>query len=407
MNEIESRAAELLNSLLTGGLQDPYPTYAALRELGDGIHWSDILQAYIVTRYEDLRRIAGDHDTFSSNGLRGATHDGKDVNQERYSDIVSKGLINTDPPTHTRIRSMFRHAFTPAAVTRWEPLIARVAEELIDRYPRGEEFDLMPGFAADVPISVIAEILGVPAQKRPKFREWTNAYASTFDPTVQGEQRNQAINGTLDLIDYLGSLVQARRIEPRDDLITVLVHTETSDGDHLGDTELLAQLALLLVAGNDTTTSLIGNGLTLLLDNPDALDAVRSDRSLLPAAVEEMLRIDPPLHFVMRKTTKNVVLGEHELPGGSVLWASPAAANRDPRRFADPDRFVITRKDNKHLAFFHGIHFCVGAPLGRMEARLVFNQILDRYPDFRAGEEQPRRSIHPVSRGWESRPVVL
>ncbi|WP_375000918.1 cytochrome P450 [Aeromicrobium sp. CTD01-1L150] len=405
------RATELVTQLLVGGLQNPYPTYAALRELGDGVHWSDLLNGYIVTRYEDVRRIAGDHETFSSDTFWGSApsaHNPEDAEHLRFIDIASRLFMFADPPTHTRIRSTFRHAFTPTAVASWEDLVSRVTQELLERYPTGEELDIMPGFAADVPVAVIAAILGVPAEVAPKFREWSYAYASTFDPVVQGEARDAAITTSLELFDYLGTLLAERRAEPQDDLISELIRTETIDGDPLGAVELVAQVALLLVAGNETTTTLIGSGLSLLFDNPEAFEAIRADRSLLPAAIEEMLRIDPPLHFVIRVTTKDTVIGDHEMPAGTVLWPSPAAANRDPRRFEAPDRFLIDRTDNKHLAFLHGIHFCVGAPLGRLEGRVVFNHILDTFPDLRPGKlPATRRTSNIVARGWETRPVVL
>ncbi|HWD03537.1 MAG TPA: cytochrome P450 [Amycolatopsis sp.] len=266
----------------------------------------------------------------------------------------------------------------------------------------------MPGFAADVPVAVIAEILGVPALMRPKFRTWSYAYASTFDPIVQGAVRDKAIAESLDLFDFLRGLVAERKQQPREDLISELVAAETIDGDRLGDVELLAQVALLLVAGNETTTSLIGAGLTMLFDNPELLTAVRADRSVLPRAIEEMLRLDPPLHWVIRKTTKEVVIGEHTIPAGTMVWPCPPAANRDHRRFTDPDRYGLDREDNRHLSFLHGIHFCVGAPLGRMESRVVFDHILGAYPDIRPGTESARRRVtNIVARGYQSRPVIL
>ena len=408
---VDPRAAELMADLFGGTVQDPYPAYAELREIGDGVHWCEQLAAYLVCRYEDVRSIGSDHRTFSSDVFFDSApswHDDSNPEHVRFIDPASRLFMFADPPIHTRIRSTFRHVFTPSAIRAWEPTIRRVTTELINQYPRGEEFDIMPGFAADVPVAVIAAILGVPDEVRPKFREWSYAYASTFDPIVQGEGRNAAITGALELFDYLQGLIAERKKSPRNDLITELIQTETIAGDRLDDVELVAQLALLLVAGNETTTTLIGTGLTQLFANEEAFAAVRADRSILPAAIEEILRLDPPLHLVIRKATADTEIGGVAVPAGSLLMPALAMANRDPRRFENPDALDLNRLDNKHLAFYQGVHFCVGAPLARLEGRVVFSHILDMFPDIRAGSTPPRRrTANVVARGWESRPVIL
>lgn len=405
------RARELMTALFEGDVQDPYPLYDELREIGDGIHWADQLQAYIVCRYDDVRRIGSEYTTFSSDVFYDGApswHNPAETEHLRFLEAASKLFMFADPPIHTRIRSTFRHAFTPHAVEQWRPMIKQVTEELIDAYDRGVEFNIMPGFAADVPVAVVAEILGVPREMRSEFRRWSYAYASTFDPVVQGPARDAAITDSLELFDYLGGLVAQRRLEPRPDLITTLIETETVAGDHLNDVELLAQLALLLVAGNETTTTTIGTGLTKLFENPDVLELLKRDPSRIPDAIEEVLRIDPPLHFQIRKTVGEVEIGDRVLPPGAMLFPSPAAANRDPRRFDHPTVFDIDRPDNKHLAFFHGVHFCVGAPLARMELQVVFEHVLETFPDIRPGEQPAeRRTTNSIARGWISRPVIL
>ncbi|WP_433204907.1 cytochrome P450 [Nocardia sp. CA-107356] len=405
------QATEVFAELFGGVVQDPFPLYNELRELGDGIHFVEALQGFMVTRYADVRRIGIDHKTFSSEvffGLSPGIHNASDPEHLRFIEIASRLFMFSDPPVHTRIRSTFRQAFTPDAVQAWRPMIERATIELLAEFEPGQEIDIMPHLAAAVPVAVIAAILGVPREMWSKFREWSFAYASTFDPLVQSERRDSAIRTSLELFDFLGDLAEQRRVHPADDMITTLVQTETIDGDHLGVSELIAQVALLLIAGNETTTNLIGNGLTLLFGHPDVLAEVTADPALLPSVVEEMLRFDPPLHLTGRRVTRDVVLGEHTLMEGTFVLPCIAAANHDPRAFESPEVFNVSRQNTKHLAFFQGIHFCVGAPLARMEGAVIFKELLRRFPDIGPGSQPAvRRTTNAVSRGWETRPVRL
>lgn len=405
------RQAALVGSLFDGTVSDPYPVYEELRESGDGIHWAEPVHGYVVCRYEDVKRIGADASRFSSDvfwDTPQSWHEPGNIEQQRFVDVTSRSFLFADPPDHTRIRSSFRKAFTPTAMREWRPLVEQVTSRLIGSYRTGDEIDIMPSLAADVPVAIIAEILGVPEEKHAKFRDWSIAYASTFDPMVQGERRDEVIRSSLELMDYLSELAAERRSQPARDLISVLLGTETSTGDHLSDVELLATLTLLLAAGNETTTNVIGSGLSLLLDHPDAKAELAADSSLIPDAVEEMIRFEPPLHLLFRKTTEETRIGDHTLPAQTMLIPCPPAANRDPRRFEDPMRFDIRRPNNRHLSFFHGIHFCVGAGLARLETAVVFEQILNRYPSITFGSEPGvRRSSNSTVRGWETRPVRL
>lgn len=403
--------AGMIAELFGGAVRDPFPLYDSLRETGSGLHWAEPLQAWIATRYDDVRLLGSDHGTFSSDTFfdgPSGIHDPADAEHRRFVDINSREFMFSDPPRHTLLRSTFRHAFTPAAVASWRPLVERTTAELLDRFEPGQEIEFMSALAADVPVAIIGSLLGVPVDDRWKFRQWSFALASTFDPLVQGERRDACIRTSLQLLDYLHDVLRARREKPEDDLVSLLAHTTTQDGNLLDDAELVAQIGLLLVAGNETTSNLLGNGITLLLRNPEIAERWRIDPSIAHRAIEEILRLDPPLHLTMRKVAQQVEIGGRSLEPGTPVCPLVPAANHDPRQFKEPGKFDIDRVDNRHLSFFHGIHFCVGAPLARLEGDVVLSALLTRFPKMTEGAEPPvRRTTNAVSRGWERRPVRL
>lgn len=406
----DPRADELLHELFVDGVADPYPHYEQLRELGDGVHWIEAVQGFAVFRYDDVRAIGADPGLFSSDIFwvsPQATHDPANPAHVRFVDVASRLFMLADPPVHSRIRSIFRHAFTGQAIQKWRPMVEQVTAGLLQSWAPGQEFDLMQRLAAQLPVAVIATMLGVPEEHRNQFRRWSTAFATSFDPTVQGDGRDRVITHSLELMDFLGDLVTSRRETPADDLTSLLVHTATDTGDYLSDIDLVSQLTLLLAAGNETTTNLIGSGLSLLFDHPEARAILLADPGAVPKAVEEMLRFDPPIQFTWRKTTRPTQLGSTVLPADTLLVPCIASANRDPRRFPDPLAFDVTRKDNKHLSFFHGVHFCVGAPLARLEATTAFRQLLAAFPGIAAGSEPGLRSTRSTTRGWDTRPVRL
>jgi cytochrome P450 len=404
-------ASSALEELFVRPTEDPFPLYDELRESGDGVHEFDMVGGYLACRFADLKRMALDHQTFSNGFFWDSPpgiHDPEDAEHRRFMDVSARNLMFQDPPVHTQLRKIVRQAFVPRAIERWRPLVERTTEELLSRFQSGDEIDFVADFAADIPVAVIAAILGVPVEDRRLFRQWSFAFASTYDPAVQGEDRDRCIREGLKLLDYLAEISEDRRRSPRDDLTSVIVHARLDDGEQLDTPELLAQLSILLVAGNETTANLLCNGLTILLDRPEVRDRLAAHPAAIPTAIEEMLRFDPPLHLDARKATRDTRVGETAIPAGAIVWQVLPAANRDPRQFDRGGEFVADRDPNHHFAFNHGIHFCVGAPLARLEGDVVFRRLLGRFPRIAPTSEPPRRrTTNVVSRGWATRPVRL
>jgi cytochrome P450 len=408
---------QAIAAMLDGSVQNPYPIYHYLRELDEGVHWAEPLDGWLCTRYHDIRRIYNDDDTFSARWWDkegDIDHGGESVPSvaaeadRRYMSIFTQQFMLNDPPEHTEIRSILRNLFTRRGVERWRSVVAAVTDEVLESLDPSADIDIMTEFAQRVPIAVIATMLGVPREDRSRFREWTSAFVDTFDPQIQGEQREACVRTTLELFDYLADRVAERRARPADDLITVMATARLGDGSVLDTSRAVAQLMLLLAAGNDTTANLIGSGITLLIENPLIRLKLVERPHLMPVAIEEMLRLDPPFHFMHRKVVRPITIGGRHLLPGQLCWQLLPAANRDHRAFVNPNVFSLTPRNNVHLAFIHGIHFCLGASLARMEGQVVFTQLLQRYPRFTGGAQQPvRRTDTVIARGFRSRPVRL
>lgn len=401
-------AVEELLARLMGDEPDPFPLYDELRETGGGVHRLDPL-GWLAFRYDDIAAIGRDNRTYSSEMFWDTTaglHDATDPVQARFMRVSEKQFMFHDPPAHTRMRSAMQPAFTGHASRRWRPIIEARAKTLLDRFAPGQEAEFMREFAGAVPVAIIADILGVPERDQVDFRRWSTAFAATFDPGILGAARTEAIHTASELVEYLRGEIDARRRAPGDDLISALLAATDDAGEPLPDDELLGSLALLLVAGNDTTVNLLGNGLSLLFDHPDVLAAAVADPDGMPAVVEEMLRLDPPLHLDARKTTRPVTLGGQDIPAAAPVFMVLPAANRDPRVFAEPAAFDPARDPNRHLTFMPGHHHCIGAPLARLEGQIVFTRLLERFPDIAPGAEPPaRRVTNKIARGWLTRPV--
>ena len=391
---------ELLGRLM-GDDPDPVPLYDELRETGGGVHAFPPL-GHFAFRYEDVARMGRDNTLFSSDHFwdsPAGLHDPTDPVQAAFVAVSSRQFMFHDPPAHTRMRQAMTPAFTGFATRRWRPIVETRVAALLDRFEPGQEADFMAEFAGAVPVAIIAGVLGVPEEEQSEFRRWSQALAATFDPGIQGPARTAAIHSANEMIEYLRGIVALRRRRPQDDLTSVLAAAD------LPEDELLGSLALLLTAGNDTTVNLLGNGLHLLFTEP-AARAAAADPAAIPTLVEEMLRLDPPLHLDLRKTTRDVTLGGVDIPEGGIVWLVIGAANRDPRAFADPARFDPARSPNRHLTFLPGHHHCIGAPLARLEGEIIFTRLLERFPGITPGDAPPvRRVANKVARGWESIPV--
>jgi cytochrome P450 len=312
--------------------------------------------------------------------------------QDDFALFQRGNFVRMDPPQHRKLRTLVSQAFTPKVVADLEPRIAELTTELLDRVP--ERFDLIDALAYPLPVIVIAELLGVPASDRGLFRTWADVLlAQEVDPDQAlleaGEQALAAVAPTMhEMNAYFLDFIRSRRASPGHDLTSKLVQAEV-DGERLADEEIIGFVGLLLIAGHITTTATLGNSVLSFQDHPDAVAEVRADPTLLPAAIEEVLRVRTPFPRLARLTTVDTEVGGAQIPAGQVVMPWLTAANRDERVFAEPHRFDVHRKPNQHLTFGHGIHFCLGAPLARLEARVALRLLLERYRDVEvAGNEQ-------------------
>ena len=385
---------------------NPYAVYKELREEAP-VFWSPVMQIWVLTRYDDCLAVLRDHARFSSERTRATNRFVQQMEEYRQAAGPigrTPTMLSLDPPAHTRMRNLVNKAFTPRVVERSRPRIQAIAGSLLDDLPEPGRLDVIADLAIPLPVIVIAEVLGVPADDRQRFKAWSSDIAGTLGGPFQPlDVLDRARVSSNELADYFREQIAARRRAPRDDLLSALIAAE-EQGDLLNEDELLATCILLLVAGNETTTNLIGNGMLALIENPDQRRRLQADASLIPVAVDEMLRYDPPAQM-----TSRIALEETELRGGrfepgQVVLAVLGAANRDPEQFPDPDRFDVGRANNRHLAFGYGIHYCLGAPLALAEAQVAFETLLRRLPEPELAGE-PQRGPSFILRGLRSLPV--
>ncbi|HEX5116143.1 MAG TPA: cytochrome P450 [Pseudonocardiaceae bacterium] len=341
-------------------------------------HWADANGGHHVFRYADVQQVLTDP-RFSSNLGR--------VMPFLDPEKLAANLVWTDPPQHRSLRGLVNQAFTPKTVSRLRPRVADIAAELITGLPDGE-FDVVDALAYPLPVTVIAELLGLSPADRAFFKDCADrSLGLRVDPALSPEEMGQIVtDATKDLDAYLLAEVRNRREHPSDDLFSDLVAAEL-DGQRLSDTEIAALASTLLTAGYVTTTLLLGNVLLCLRDNPGVEQRLRADRSLVPGAIEEVLRCRPPAPQAYRIANEDVPVAGEVVPANAFVTISMLSANHDERRFPDPDRFDPHRDPNKHLAFGHGIHFCLGAPLARLEVAVALNRLFDELAELRVGDD--------------------
>jgi cytochrome P450 len=361
----------------------PHPVYAQMRQENPVYQypqaWGNRMPIWVLTRYDDCVMFLKD-DRFGKaihQNLPPATANSYWTESDPDDPwvAINKHMLNLDPPDHTRLRTLVHKAFTPRMVENLRPRIHTIASDLLDAMGEHGTGDLLNDFAFPLPVTVIAEMLGIPAADREQFRRWTKLL-------VFGGNPEENFGALMEFGGYMNNMINARREDPQDDIISALVQAE-EDGDKLDHMELLSMLFLLLVAGHETTVNLIGNGTLALLQNRDQFDKLRANPELIRSAVEEMLRYNGPVDMTTtRWTFADVDVGGTVIPKGQAVWASLLAANRDPAQFPDPDRFDIKRDPNKHIAFGNGIHYCVGAPLARLEGTIALNALVQRRPQL-------------------------
>lgn len=386
---------------------DPYPFYAQLRAQ-DPVHWEEELGFWMLTRYADIAAVYNDPRFSRAQGLKRGYErlpESEQVIAKPVYHSFSKTMFYADPPYHTHLRGLVNNAFTPNAVEGMRPHIQRIVDDLLDAVQDKDGFDAIHDLAHPLPILVIAQMLGLPAEERLRFKQWSDdLFAILGSVPHTPEAMERAALSLEELTSYLTELSAARRLEPRGDILSALL-SAVEHGERLTQEELVANVTILLSAGHETTSNLIGNGLLALLNNPDQMQKLREKPKLAASAVEEMMRYDNPVQIAYRSAAEDVEIGGKCIQKGQLVNSILAAGNRDPERYSEPDRFNVTRAEGRHLGFGLGIHFCIGAPLVRLEARIAFNTILRRFPELHLGTERLEWQEHPIFRGVKSLPV--
>ena len=382
---------------------NPHPAFARLRE-EDPVHWSKRHRAWVLTRYDDVAAFFGDS-RLSSDRASPLARGGRDEagGEDPVVSVLSRWMVFRDPPDHTRMRRALRPAFTPPAIEALRPTIERAVDELLDGLP--EEFDFLTEFAVPLPAIVIAELLGIPREDQDRFRTWSEGLATLVFASGLPDRHRRGREALTALATYLGEHLRRRRAQPADDLVGALAVLHAAG--ELTAEEATANAVLLLFAGHETTTGLLANGLGALLAHPEQLDRLRAEQSLMPSAVEELLRFEGPSKLMPRWAVEEVELRGRRIACGDLVYLVQSAANRDPNRFAEPDRLDVARDPNPHLGFGYGLHYCLGAPLARLETAIGLSRLLDQRARIELAGDPPHWRPNLLGRAVESLEVRL
>lgn len=386
---------------------DPFPFYARLRAEAPvfQVRLRNRQKPWLITRYDDVVDALKDERLVKSR--KSISAGGKRARQPWMPAVVralEQNMLDTDNPDHNRLRKLVHKAFTPRMITQMEGRIETIANGLLAEVVEKREIDLVADFALPLPLIVIADMLGIPSRDQHKFHRWSHRITNT----LPGIGAISALPAVWSLIRYLRGQFRERRLNPKDDLLTALVGAEEA-GEQLNEEELMAMGFLLLIAGHETTVNLIASGTLALLQNPEQMEMLKGSPNLIGSAVEELLRYTSPLETATERYAREAfTLHGVTIPKGALVFAVLASANRDERHFEQPDRLDLTRKDNKHLAFGQGIHYCLGAPLARMEGQIALNALLRRLPHLKLAADPASLRWRPtmVLRGLEALPVI-
>ena len=395
------------NKLSSEILANPYPMYRSLRER-DPVHWDESLGGWMLLRYSDVEsavqdsRLSSDRTTAYLSRIPEALRD----HFQPFVQARSNMMLFTDPPKHTRLRNLLSKAFTPRVVEDMRPEIQETTDRLIkDRVNQGS-IDIIYDIAYPLPITIVGALIGIPPEDNRQLRKWSSDFNRAIGGVVRTDLVEQAQEGILEMSDYFKDSINKRISNPRLDLISYLVNTG-QESDKLSQEELVATCLMLVFAGHETTTNLIGNGMHALLRNPDQLRMLKEDPSLIRSAVEELLRYDCPVQLTVREAKEDMEISDKSIKKGQRIILMWGSANRDPEYFSNPDELDVKRNTNKHFSFGRAIHYCLGAPLARAEAQIAINTLVQRFPGMEIDKQDLEWQENFSFHGLKALPVVF